>query len=277
MHQERAPQAGIAERSQRKPRAKEDQQRQQHQVAHVARPGRADIDAVIGKGEHAEQRRKDDERQIIARDAAHVHARRHDVDQRRPEQQETGGDREREAKAPHDDELHRAGESILVARAIGAAAELLGGVGEAVEEEAADHQEIVQHGVGRERHVAGTCALRGEEQKRRDQRRGTDHDVAVDREHAHQLGAVEQQRAGSRELPFRKVTRDQQAEQEACGLRDQRRDCSAGNSEVEHQHQHDGRRHVDEVDGDLHAERQFGAGLSDQPAEHDIVAERQWR
>ena len=71
--------------------------------------------------------------------------------------------------------------------------------------------------------------------------------------------------------------RDQQAEHEACGLRDQRRDCRAGNSEVEHQHQHGGRRHVDEVDGDLHAERQFGAGLPDQPSEHDIVAERQRR
>ena len=36
-------------------------------------------------------------------------------------------------------------------------------------------------------------------------------------------------------------------------------------------------RHVDEVDGDLHAERQCGAGLPDQPAEHDIIAERQRR
>ena len=82
----------------------------------------------------------------------------------------------------------RAGEGAAVARAIGLAAKLLGGVGEAVEEEGADQQEIVQHRVGGERHVAGARALRGEEQERRDQRRGADHDVAVDRQHAHQLG-----------------------------------------------------------------------------------------
>ena len=57
VHQQRAPQSGIAERAQRQPRGEEDQQRQHHQIAHVARPGRADIDAVKGKGEHAEQRR----------------------------------------------------------------------------------------------------------------------------------------------------------------------------------------------------------------------------
>ena len=76
--------------------------------------------------------------------------------------------------------------------AIGLAAELLGGVGKTIEEESADQQEVVQHRVGGEREVAGARALRGEEQPYRDQRRGADHDVAVDHEHAHQLRALEQ-------------------------------------------------------------------------------------
>ncbi len=38
-------------------------------------------------------------------------------------------------------------------------------------------------------------------------------------------------------MAVRKMARDQQAEHEARGLRDQRRDGSAGNAEVEHQHQ----------------------------------------
>ena len=112
-----------------------------------------------------------------------------------PNSAKTARHRERKAEAPEQHQPHRAGKRVAVARAIGAAAELLGGVGEAVEEERADQQEIVQHRVGGERHVAGARALRGEEQKHRDQRRGADHDVAVDRQHAHQLGAVEQRRA----------------------------------------------------------------------------------
>jgi hypothetical protein len=51
-------------------------------------------------------------------------------------------------------------EGLPIARAIRFAAHLLGGVGEAVEEERADEEEIIQHGVGREREVAGARALR---------------------------------------------------------------------------------------------------------------------
>ena len=117
------------------------------------------------------------------------------IDQDGPEQRERRRHRQRKAKPQSTTQLCRGGERVAVAGAIGAAAELLGGVGEAVEEEGADQQEIVQHRIGGERDIAGARALRGEEQEGGDQRRGADHDVAIDREHAHQLGAVEQRRA----------------------------------------------------------------------------------
>ncbi len=79
-----------------------------------------------------------------------------------------------------------------VARAKGAAAELLRRVGKAIEEEGADQQEIVEHGVRRQRDVAGAGALGGEEQEHGDQRRGADHDVGVHRQQPHQFATIEQ-------------------------------------------------------------------------------------
>jgi hypothetical protein len=56
-------------------------------------------------------------------------------------------------------------------------------------------RKLFQHGVGRKGQIAGAGALRGEEQEGRNQCGGADHDVAVDRQHAHQPGTVEQHRA----------------------------------------------------------------------------------
>jgi hypothetical protein len=50
-----------------------------------------------------------------------------------------------------------------------------------------------------------------------------------------------------------------------------------GDSRIEDQHQQYGRRHVDDVDRNLHTQRQCRAGLPDQPAEHDIIGQHQRR
>src|SRR3954470_9143102 len=81
--------------------------------------------------------------------------------------------------------------NALRSRAGGLAAKLLGCRRKAVEEEAADHDEVVQHRVRGEQRVARPGTLRGEERERCDQRHGADHDVAIDGEHAHDLAAVE--------------------------------------------------------------------------------------
>ncbi len=251
-------------------------QRQHHQIAHVARPGRADENAVIGEREDAEHRGEHDQPQIIACAVTNVGACSHDIDQRGTEQREDGSHRERKGESPQDDQPRCAGEGGAVARAVSTAAKLFGGVGKAVEKEGADQQKIVQHRIGGERHVAGARALGGEEQPYRDQRRGADHDVAVDQHHAHQLGAVEQRRARNRK-PACDMPRDQSTDHESNRFgndRGHRRTCDPG---IEHQHQQDRRRHVDDVDRDLHAERQCRAGLPDQPAEHDIIGQHQRR
>ena len=113
-----------------------------HQVAHVARPGRADINAVEGKGEHAAAA-------APASRTADNHARMRRTSalavmmsiSAGAEQQRSRRRRGAKPKPQSDDELHRAGEGRAVARAIGPAAELLGGVGEPVEEKGADQRE----------------------------------------------------------------------------------------------------------------------------------------
>ena len=206
-----------------------------------------------------------------------IEARSHEIDQRGTEQRKHGGDRECKAEAPQHDETRRGRETVLVARAIGAAAELLGGVGEPVEKEGVDQEEIVQHRVGGKRHIAGAGALRGEKQECRNQCGGSDHDVAIDGEHPHQLGAVEQRRTRHCQSSMRQAPGDQNTDHEARGLGEDGGNRCAGNAEVQHQHQHDRRGHVDDVDRNLHAECQGGTCLPDQPAEHDVICQRQRR
>ncbi len=199
------------------------------------------------------------------------------MDQPRAEQRENRRDDKRKAKSPGDHEADRARKRGAITPAIGAAAELLGRIGKAIEEEGADQEEIVQHRVGGEDHVARARALRGEEQERGDQRRGADHDVAIDAQHANELGSIEQGRARYAERFMHEASRDQNAEHKPDCLRNHGGSRGASDPGVEPKHQHDGRGHIGDVDRDLDRERKPRTGLSDQPAEHDIIGERQRR
>ena len=83
-------------------------------------------------------------------------------------------------EAPRAGELHRAPERRAEARADGAAGDLLGGGGEAVEEIAADMKKCIRMALAASDHRAELRALAGEEREGGQKREGTDHDVAVD-------------------------------------------------------------------------------------------------
>jgi hypothetical protein len=83
--------------------------------------------------------------------------------------------------------------------------------------------------------------------------------------------------APAMKFPMGQPARDHDAKQKPGRFRDHGGDRRAGNAEIEHQHQERGRGRIDQVDGDLGAERQSGACLSDQPAQHDVIAERHRR
>ena len=70
---ERGPQAVIAERDGKRVEGGEiGRERQQHHVAHVARPCRADEDAVHLEGEHAADRGKGGPGQVVGGGNAHA-------------------------------------------------------------------------------------------------------------------------------------------------------------------------------------------------------------
>ena len=172
---------------------------------------------------------------------------------------------------------HRLAEALAVARAVGLAADLLGGGGDAVEEEGADQREVVQHRVGGKCDVAGARTARGEEGEGRNQRRGADHDVAVDRQHAREARAVEQHGAREIETPADDAPGGGDARRETEDLRDHRGERRAGDAEIEAQHQHHHQHDVDDIEGDLDRHGCAHIGEPHQPARHDVVGEREGR
>ena len=63
--------------------------------------------------------------------------------------------------------------------------------GEAVDQKSRDVEEMHENGIGGDDDIAGLGAARGEPGKGEDQADGADHDVAIDRQHAHEFGAIE--------------------------------------------------------------------------------------
>ncbi len=104
--------------------------------------------------------------------------------------------------APQRGDAHRAAEARAVARTHRLAAHLFGRGGEAVEEVGRHEEEVHQHGVGGQQHVAAPRALRGEEGEGEDQRGRAHHDVAVDAQHAQERGAVAERRTVDPEPPL---------------------------------------------------------------------------
>ena len=76
---------------------------------------------------------------------------------------------------------------------------------------------------------------------------------------------------------LREVVGDDDADHEPGCLGDHGGDGRAGDAEVQRQHQQQGRHHVEDIDRDLYGKRQRGAGLSDQPAQHDKISEHKRR
>src|SRR5262245_14108909 len=121
-HQQRDPQSGIAAALQGPPGREIERERDDHQIAHVARPGRADIDAVEGVGGDAHDGRERGEQHELPCRLAHIGAGADGVDQRRTDQEKEERRRRAEQEAPAQHAPRRREETGAVARADGAAA-----------------------------------------------------------------------------------------------------------------------------------------------------------
>ena len=174
--------------------------------------------------------------------------------------------------------VQRALEGRAVARADGASGELLGGRRQPVEKIGADHGEVDQDFVGGEHHVAAGRALRREEGEGEEEREGADHDVAVDRDHAAERSRDRRRGAKvSVDVRGRSAADDQRAGDGRDDLGDDARPADAGDAVAEAEHEGDAERDVEAVQQRLQREAVAGAPEADQPAEDDVVGEREGR
>jgi len=147
------------------------------------------------------------------------------------------------SKAPDQHQPHRAGESGLVAGAIGAAASCSGGVGETVEEERADQEKIVQHALAASimSPARAPCAVKNRNAVISEAVR-----IMMSRLTASIRISLTRSNSVARataNCPLQ-ATRDQDAEQKSRRFRDHGGDRSPCDAEVEHQHQQHRRRHL---------------------------------
>ena len=169
-----------------------DRHRQRHGAQHLARHQCPDEDAVVDPACHADQRGGHQPGQEGPRLGPHIGRRGHQVDQHRPRQKEQRRQHGPTAEAP----LHRDARSLTELRQRPRAHRLthqrLGGDGEAVQCIGGDLQELQQHLIGRQRHVAMPRAQEQEGGKAQLQHDRAQHDVAAGREHPPQRDPVPQ-------------------------------------------------------------------------------------
>ncbi len=119
--------------------------------------------------------------------------------------------------------------------------------------------------------------MRGEESEGENQRCAADHDVAIDRDHAQEIAAVEDAPEGkSEESPF-EPAQDEKPDERAGGLGNQSAERRAAHAEHEPIDEPDVEADVEEIDEDLQRKGEIGAGPAGDRAEHDIIGEDEGR
>lgn len=228
----------------------------------MAPPCRADVDAVIGEGERGRERGERGVDQERPRQFAHLLALRDEVDEQPAAEPEACPDQCRHAEAPAERQVGRAPERSQVPRADGGAAERFGCGREAVEEVAADQEQVVQHCVRGQRGVAGPGALGCEEHISRQQQDGADEDVAVDRDGGDDPRPVEHAAPRRADLPPQRPSDEHEADQQRRGFAEQRADGRALDRPAKAEHEDQVQDDVGGVQKHLQQQAERGAALA---------------
>ena len=170
--------------------------------------------------------------------------------------------------------LHRLAELVPAAAPHGAPGDRLGGVGEAVQGVAGQHDELQQHGIGGQHGVPLHRPPGGEEGHGEEQPQGAHEEVGVDREELAVGGQGQQPVAQETPLEPRQLARDQpQAEGQGRVVGDHR---GPGHAVAGHAQPH----HEEQVQGDIDAvgQHQDGEGhpgvlLAQEPAQGGVVGQ----
>ena len=158
------------------------QYRQQHRIAHLPRPGRANEQAVQQVTPHCNQRQHRQVGQIRIGRRPHTVDVGLQVDEQVPTQQEQAGKAQAGDQRPAAGHHQRAAQGVAITGANGMAAQCFHRVRQPVEGIGGQQQAVQQQGVGRHGGLTQARALHGNQQEHQLQRQATQEDVAVYRQ-----------------------------------------------------------------------------------------------
>ncbi len=256
----------------------EHHQGQRHAVPHLGGPGGADIDAIEQIGEHRQERHHHQVRQIEQRAGAHRRQVGQELDQGRPAQRQDQADQQGEGQAPIQPGPDRLAQAGPIARPGGMADQGLGGIGEAVQAEGGEVQEVQEHGVGGQRHLALARAQGRDADEGRLQAEAAQHDVPVDLEQPAQGRQVEHGGPAPGARQMAEPAPDQPAGQRCRPMvGDHRGRGHAGHRPAEAEHEQDRQHDVQAVAEQQHQERPARVLHAEQPADQDHADQRRRR
>ena len=246
----------------------------QHHVAHGARPGRADEHPVHLEGQCPGDRRQRRPGQVFRRLGPDTFRRRQQADDIGSEDQEKPGGDHAEAKRPDECEFDSPVEGRPEIRSEGAAHELLGRIGDAVEIIAGNEEDVHENRIGRQRQRPHRGADAGHDGEGADQHEGADHDVAVERKQRLQPRRRKDFRPRGPVGAIEARDDDGKADQRTDGFADERAPGDAGNAPAEPEAERDRQHDIDAVDDRLQQEPRHALPAPEHEAEQRIIGER---
>ena len=145
MHVKRGPESVVSERRECVPCAEKYQQGNQHRVAHVDRPGRADKNAIELKTPDAREGRERRPGQIRPRDCAHRAIDSQHVDRPPASEREAQSNQRRNGRRPLRGSHSRNVYELFVTRAERPADHAFGGECDAIEKKCGEFDELHEH------------------------------------------------------------------------------------------------------------------------------------
>ena len=234
-------------RHQRRHRHGVEHEAQRHHVAHVAGAGGADEHPVEHEGRQPQQRRCGGVGQEHPRLGAHLGRGRHQVDHRAPEGTHRPPRSPHRRPAPRGSPAPRRAAAPRGGARQGLPDDGLGGKGEPVERVRGDVEELHQHLVGRQRHVAEARAEKQERHEDRLQHQRAQQDVGIDRRHHPQARGIEHARPVAPGGHGKGIAAEPQPERQPAPFGDHRGARHALHPPAEAQHEPQVERDVDAV------------------------------
>jgi len=269
--QDREPKACVAERLQKHKTQEIERHRQEHHVAHITRPSRANENPIEIETRRTAKGSGGCISNVVRSCFPHGLIRGDESDKSVTAQKLSHGQTRRKSEAPKHREPHGSAKAGAIACAIGLAAELLRSRRKSIEKKGSDQIKVHQDGIGRQHDIAAARALRCEKGIAEQKRRGADHKVAIDRHHLNEARTVLEDFCVDHEPVTINTCQGEQARANAKNFGKQSANGRAANTKRQAIHKHNIENDVGQVDENLQTQRNGGLATPDENTEQHII------